>query len=159
MSVMLEPVFLFLAQEYRVRPGHGAALALYDVFCDPGAPARIKAPDALPPRDLKLSSAVQMIRRQWKQMLSAEPPAEGNGIPITVPQRHLFDSVAQACRDDPSGSYTRVARSYNPELTPEQNLAGGRMTEGQRQFVEFVWKPRVRPRLIAAGFWRIADIE
>jgi hypothetical protein len=32
------------------------------------------------------------------------------------------------------------------------------MTPGQKAFVERVWVPRVRPRLVAAGFRRIADI-
>jgi hypothetical protein len=32
------------------------------------------------------------------------------------------------------------------------------MTAGQKAFVENVWRPRVRPALVAAGFWRVATI-
>ena len=159
MTVTLEPMFIFLAQEYRLCPTHASALALYDAFCAPGAPARIAASGALPPQDLHLSSSIQTIRRQWSQMQSVDPPADGHGIPMTTPRRHLFDDVARVCREDTSGGYARIAAGYNPELTPTQNLPGGRMTDGQRQFVEYVWKPKVRPGLIKAAFWKIEDIE
>ena len=157
MSVTPAPVFVFLAQEYRLRPNHAAALALYDAFCAPQALARIDSSDVLPPQDLQLGYAVEILRRQWAQIQSPEPA--GRITAITVPRRELFDVAVKACRDDATGGYRRIASSYNPELTPVQNLPGGKMTAGQRQFVEFVWKPEVRPALIAAGFWRIADIE
>jgi hypothetical protein len=39
-----------------------------------------------------------------------------------------------------------------------ENLPGGRLSAGQRAFVETVWRPRVRPQLVAAGFWRAANL-
>jgi hypothetical protein len=32
------------------------------------------------------------------------------------------------------------------------------MTSAQRHFVDCVWQPVIRPRLAAAGFWRILTI-
>jgi hypothetical protein len=58
----------------------------------------------------------------------------------------------------PGGALRAVGELYDPSLTPHENLPGGRMTPGQKAFVERVWVPRVRPRLVAAGFRRIADI-
>jgi hypothetical protein len=159
MSVTPDPLFVFLVGEYRIRPAHAAALALYDAFCAPGALARIEAPGALPPLDLRLGSAIATLRQQWVQRHSLEPPDATNSVAVSTPPRHLFDAVAKACQNNPAGGYVRLAASYNPQRSPEEHLPGGRMTAGQRQFVEYVWKPRVRPGLIAAGFWRIADIE
>ena len=33
------------------------------------------------------------------------------------------------------------------------------MTQAQRHFVENVWKPQIRPRLVDAGFWQMQTIE
>jgi hypothetical protein len=159
MSVQMEPVFVFLTQEYRLRPTHDAALALYDVFCAPDAPARIEARDMLAPRDLGLVSAIRSIRQQRDQMRQPEQGEPESGIPITTPHRHLFDGIARALQDAPSGSYARLGSEFDPRLSPEQNLPGGRMSAAQRHFVNYVWRTIARPRLVEAGFWRIADIE
>lgn len=159
MSVTMEPMFVFLAQAYRLRPTHVGALALYDVFCAPDAPARIRALHVLPPRHLRLLSAIQVIRRQWAQMQSEEVPDEGSSVPITVPHRHLFDFVTEALLADPDGHYARLSRTFDPQRTPQQNLPGGKMSEAQRRFREKIWVPVARPRLVAAGFWQIGAIE
>jgi hypothetical protein len=159
MSITLEPVFLFLVQEYRLRPTHLSALALYDVFCAPQAPARIRSPEALPPRDLHLSSAAGSIRRQSAALQSPDLGDESVQISITLPHRNLFDRIGDALQRDPQGHVARVARQYDPARTPHQNLPGGRMTAVQKHFVEEVWRPVVRPRLVVAGFWQIANIE
>ena len=49
--------------------------------------------------------------------------------------------------------------AFDPAQSPAANLPGGRMTAGQRAFVEGVWQPRVRPELVRAGFWKIADVS
>lgn len=159
MSVTLEPVFVFLTHEYRLRPTHGAALALYDVFCAPEAPARVKALGALPPRNLRLLAAAQSIRQQWTRLQSSDDTAEGSSVPMSQPHRNLFDFVAETVRNDPGGPYAQVGGRYDPRLTPQQNLPGGRMSAAQRRFVEKVWRPLARPRLVAVGFWQIANIE
>lgn len=159
MSVQMEPVFVFLTQEYRLRPTHVAALALYDVFCVPDAPARIQARETLAPGDLGLLSVIRSLRQQRAQMMQPEPAEPAGGIPITTPHRHLFDSIARAVQNDPSGSYARLGRQFDPGLSPEQHLPGGSMSAAQRHFVNYVWRPLARPRLVEAGFWQIAVIE
>lgn len=159
MSVTMEPVFLFLTQEYRLCPTHAAALALYDVFCARGALARIGVMEALPPRNLQLQAAVESIREQWTQLQSPPQADERSGVAITAPHRNLFDRVADAVRSDSAGRFAEVARQYDPSLAPQQNLPGGKMGVVQRHFVENIWRPVARPRLLAAGFWQIANIE
>jgi hypothetical protein len=159
MSVQMEPVFVFLTQEYRLRPTHDAALALYDVFCAPDAPARIEARHMLAPRDLGLLSAIRSIRQQRDRMLQPEQADPEGGISITTPHRNLFDAIARALQENPGGSYARLRSEFDPQLSPEQNLPGGRMNAAQRHFVNYVWRPLARPRLVEAGFWRIANIE
>jgi hypothetical protein len=159
MSITPEPVFLFLVHEYRLRPAHLSALALYDVFCAPGAPARVRSPAALPPRDLHLSAAADFIRKQWAALHS--PGQQEDGVPVssTVPHRDLFDRLAAALQQDREGALARVARLYDPGRTPHQNLPGGKLSPVQKHFVERVWRPAARPTLVAAGFWQIANVE
>ena len=160
MSIMPEPVFLFLVGEYRLRPTHRSVLALYDVFCAPGAQARVHSPAALPPRDLHLLATINSIRKQWAALQSPEQREDEIRVAITVPHRNLFDRVAAALQqDDPDGALARVARQYHPDRAPHQNLPGGKMNAAQKHFVEKVWRPVARPTLVAAGFWQIADIE
>jgi hypothetical protein len=159
MSVTMEPVFVFLTQEYRLRPTHAAALALYDVFCAPDALARIGVVEALPPRNLQLQATAESIRQQWTQLQSPLEADERSAVAITVPHRNLFDRVVEAVRNDPAGRFAAAASLYDPRLGPVQNLPGGKMNAGQRHFVESVWRPLARPRLAAAGFWQIANIE
>ena len=159
MSITPEPLFLFLVQEYRLRPTHLSALALYDVFCAPGVAARVRSPAALPPRDLYLSAATGSIRKQWAVLQSPEQPEDGLRTSTTVPHRNLFDRLAAELQQDPDGALARVARQYDPGRTPHQNLPGGRMNAAQKHFVDKVWRPVARPTLVAAGFWQIATIE
>ena len=157
-SVTMEPLFVYLVSEYRWRPTHVAALALYDVFCAPGALARVKALAALPPRELRLSAAVAPLRRQFDYLRS--PPADDDsGMSITTPYRNMYDNVVSALRDDPDGPLAEVVRRYDPDLDPTENLPGGRMNAGQRHFVDNIWKPLIRPQLVGAGFWQVGSIE
>jgi len=159
MSITSEPVFLFLVREYRLRPTQQSALALYDVFCAPGAPARVRSPTALPPRDLHLSAATDSIRKQRAALQQREQPEDDVPVSTTIPHRDLFDRVASTLQQDPDGPLARVARDYDPRRMPQQNLPGGRMNAAQKQFVEKLWRPIARPTLVAAGFWQIATIE
>jgi len=159
LSVTMEPIFVFLADEYRLRPTHAGALALYDVFCAPGSPARIRADGVLPPRDLRLATAVGAIRRQCVQLPAPQQPAANREASMIAPFRGLFDFVVESLRQDTAGGLTTLAARYDVTRTPQENLPGGKLTPGQRQFLENVWKPVARPRLVAGGFWRIATIE
>ncbi|MGH8666360.1 MAG: hypothetical protein ACREUX_19025, partial [Burkholderiales bacterium] len=153
----MEPVFVFLVHEYRQQPRHAAALALYDMFCAPGAPARLDAHALLPPMNLTLAACVRTLRAQWLQMYSAEPADAA--IPTTVPMRGMFDRIVDGLTQIPAGRWARLGLYYNPARDPAENLPGGRMTPAQRHFVENIWKPRVRPCLVSAGFWQMQTIE
>ena len=159
MSVTPEPMFVFVVQQYRLRPTPVAVQALHDVFCMAGAPARVRCPAVLPPRDLHLTAASEAIRRQQAWLASPSAEREATGGAITVPHKHLFDRVVAALRADPEGPLARVSEQYDPARAPLQNLPGGRMNAAQKHFVEKVWRPIVRPKLVAAGFWQVANIE
>jgi hypothetical protein len=156
MSIRMEPIVVFLAQEYRYRPSHAGALALFDLFCDEHAPARLEAYELLPPRQLGLRAALARVRAQWNQMKSPAPEDEEELIAVTTPARDLFDAVVRGLRGD--ARLTALRTSYDPQLTAQENLPGGKMTAGQRQFVEGAWNPVVKPRLTAAGFWQMSTI-
>lgn len=156
LSVQPEPVFALLVREYRAAPTAARALALYDLFCAPGAPARIRAESALPPYDLRLPRGLDPLRQP------PPPPApEDEGARRTVPPgppAYLFDYVVALLRQAPDDRLGAAGRQFDPGRTPLENLPGGRLSAGQRAFVENVWRPRVRPALVAAGFWRVATI-
>jgi hypothetical protein len=156
-SITMEPVFVFLVHEYRQQPRHAAALALFDMFCAPGAPARLETDAILPPRDLTLAASARTLRAQLLQMQAAEPPQIAT--PMTVPMRGMFDRIVDRLTQNPEGRWAQLRLYYNPARDPAENLPGGRMTPAQRHFVENVWKPRVRPSLVSAGFWQMRTIE
>lgn len=158
MSVQIDPVFLFLVQEYRMRPAHDAAVALHDVFCAPGAPARMCTFSIMPSLGSRLDAAVRPLREQLNQMRPPEQSEPGTGVPLTTPYRHLFDFVAHALRSNPRGDYARVGNAFDLRLTPAENLPGGKMNSAQRHFVENIWRASAKPRLFEAGFWQVADI-
>lgn len=152
-SIRLEPLFVFLAGEFRLRPKVAGALALYDLFCAPQAPARIDAHLVLPPRELRLREAVERLRTAPSGPGEPEEP-EVRRI-VVAPARQLFDVIVAHLRERPLVEY---GRDFDPELSATENLPNGRMNEAQRAFVDRVWQPRVRPQLVAAGFWKVANV-
>ena len=158
LSARLEPVFALLVREYRAAPTAARALALYDLFCAPGAPARIRADAALPPYDLRLPRAIAPLRAALAQQARPRPEEEGPGPAPPRPANYLFDQVVEWLRQRPDGPLQAVGRDFDPDRPPLENLPGGRMSAGQRAFVENVWRPRVRPALVAAGFWQVAAL-
>ena len=159
LSVRMAPIFGFLVGEFRLRPTHAGALALYDVFCAPDAPARLPLEIGLPPHDLRLSATIAALRRQWESMQREDAESVVQPVGICTPMRNLFDGVLGALRSTPAGDLRRLATLYDPAREPVENLPGGKITPGQRMFVDHSWKPRIRPRLVAAGFWRVDVIE
>jgi hypothetical protein len=167
-SVEMAPLFIFLAREYRFSPTVSGALALYDNFCAAGAPARIKADAVLSPRDGRLDQLITRLR-QGKRIFekAAEEARLACGPDSTAGKRHippspspviyLFDRVVEHLRDD-EGPLRTAARAFDPTREPMENLPGGKLTAGQRAFLEGVWRPWVRPQLMAAGFWRAANL-
>jgi hypothetical protein len=155
-SMQLEPLFVYLAQEYRMRPTPAGAIALYDVFCRPDGPARLSAYSLLPPRELRLGAAIAELRAQPQSDDPAEQSDEAPPRPMA--SKALFDALDRGLRADSGGTWARVSRDYDSRLEPHQNLRGGRMSAAQRHFVDRVWAPVARPQLVAAGFWQIATI-
>jgi hypothetical protein len=167
MSYRVEALFAFLVREYRMKPTPPGALALFDVFCAAQAPARMRALEVLPPRNVVFRSELERIRELWLASqgtrLPGAPLEEGIEGPIALPSppvapRYVFDFVITHLQQLPEDPVGAAGRKFDPELSPAENLPGGRMTEGQRAFVERVWQPRVRPTLVAAGFWRVANV-
>jgi hypothetical protein len=154
----MEPIFAFLVGEYRTRPTTGRALALFDAFCARSAPARMRlVAEILPPRNVRFDR--EMRHRRQPSLASfdtAMPPAAPYQPPIPPP--YLFDFIIADMAGRADNPVVSPGRRFDPALTPAQNLPGGRMTAGQRAFVENVWRPRVKPMLVNEGFWRIADI-
>jgi hypothetical protein len=172
-SVRMDPVFVFLAGEFRTRPSAPGAVALYELFCARDAPARVSALHALPPYDLRLPAAVRPLAESLERtrdareaVASAVPEEDGGGAiapagelpPPLFPARYIFDEVVRQLGSGRRGQLREVGELYDPTLTPYENLPGRRMTPAQQAFVDRVWVPRVRPRLVAAGFRRVADI-
>jgi hypothetical protein len=157
-SVEMDPIFLYLVQEYRLQPTGGRALALYDLFCPAGAPARLSVTNVLPPRDCLLPQLIQRVREPRLACVDAEadPP---RFVPAPqVPGKHIFDGIAKAILEDTEGGVWRVESRFDPERGPRGSLPQGGLGPSQRQFVEGVWKRTVRPALVQAGFWKMATI-
>jgi hypothetical protein len=156
LSVQLEPLFLCLVQDYQVRPTADRAGVLFDVFLAASAPARVRAEAVLPPRDPRLEAAL----RPWRdrQAAAPEPTLPGERRLVLLPPRDLFDGISAYLRKQADGPLQQIARTYDPERTPHENLPGGKLSAGGRHFLDNVWKPRVRPMLVAAGFGRVSSL-
>ena len=156
-SVQMDPVFVFLAQDYRLFPTTPKAVALYGIFCAPQAPARLSLPEILPPLDLAIAAAIRPLKIHWTQVQAARLAASPSRLPLTLPPKYLFDGIASHVERN-SGAMRKIKRRYKPHRTPVENLPGGKMTSAQRVFVDKVWQPNLRPWLVAAGFHRVATI-
>lgn len=75
-----------------------------------------------------------------------------------MPSRTLYTALEECVLTGPESPLLAVAATYNPSRGPIENLPGGKMTAAQRTFVNAVWLKRVRPTLVAGGFWRVATI-
>ncbi len=169
-SVELAPVFVALARDYRFSPTVPGALALHANFCALGAPARIKADAVLAPGDAQLEqlagrlvlqkqayeAAFAKIAEGADEIAPSQPPRRMPASPSPV--IFLFDKVVAHLRSDLEGSLHKAARAFDPAREPEENLPGGRLNADQRAFLEDVWRPHVRPQLVAAGFRRAANV-
>jgi hypothetical protein len=159
LSINTDALFAYCVDEYRLRPQAAAAVALHDVFCAADAPARISATAALPPKDVRIERAVHAFRvpAPREAVDRGRPDPKPQAAP-SLPPKYLFDSVIQTLTCGGGSPWRRLTTSYDPEKTPHENLPGGKLTAPQRAFVDHVWTPIVRPRLVAAGFWKLATI-
>jgi hypothetical protein len=157
-SARPELVFAFLAREFRSRPTAAGAVALFDQFCAPHAPARVRA-DTLPPRDLTLPAALAPIRGAVERAAAFRPTDDApDPPPMPAPPRYLFDRAAALVLADPDGPAAACGREFDLDLGPLGSLPGGRPSPGQRAWVETNWCKLARPALVAAGFWRAASL-
>lgn len=160
-SINMDAVFLFLVKEYQVSPATERAAALYDVFCAPAAPARLQLEPHLPPKNPRIRQALAPYLAAREHLSSGEAASDEEGPTnwMLLPPKYLFDFLADALRDARGGDpLEEIGRTYDPELSPVENLPGGKMSSAQKFFTEYVWGPQVRPRLTAAGFRRIANV-
>lgn len=155
-SVQPDLLFLFLVQEYRQHPTTPKAVALYDVFAAPQAAARVSATELLPPLNFQLEVAIRPLKLNLAQIEEARAKATA-APPLFLPAKYLFDALDLHLRKK-SPSLRAIKRNYRIRRSPVQNLPGGRMNASQRHFVDKVWEPILRPRLIAAGFRRLTAI-
>lgn len=167
-------LFLYLVREYQFRPQATGAVAIYDVFCDPRAPAKVSAVERLPPYNAHLEQTVTQLRWALQTANGGNPPTnnaadaeasptqQANSPPlppsIPLPPRFLFDSIANDLTNANATKITALEQYYDPSLTPKENLPSGELSDGQRVFVDHVWTPRIRPHLVSAGFWRMATV-
>jgi hypothetical protein len=129
------------------------------MFCAVHAPAKLAAYELLPPRELSLAAEVSRVRERWNAMQNPSPDDEDTLRSVASwPGRALFDALVHGLRADVHRKLETVSTSYDPQLSPQENLPGGQMSATQRQFVERIWQPIVRPRLASAGFWQVATI-
>ena len=155
-AVQSDLLFIFLVQEYRQHPTTPKAVAIYDVFCAPAAPARLSTMEILPPINLQIEAALRPLRLNLAQVNAAHASA-AVAPPWILPPKFLFDTIDRHLRQK-SPALRVIQRRYRPERTPLANLPGGKMNAGQRHFVEKIWEPKLRPWLVAAGFRRMGSI-
>ena len=100
------------------------------------------------------AQSTQMVERGAdEQEIWESPPARPS---VPYPGRYIFNGIASQVW---AGKQLRwVAQTYDPALSPHENLPGRRLTAGQKAFVENSWEPASRPCLVSAGFRRIANI-
>ena len=155
-SVQPDLLFIFLVQEYRQHPTTPKAVALHDIFCAPRAAARVSAAEMLPPLNLQIQSAIRPLLLNLALVEEARTKSIA-APPLILPPKFLFDAIDLHLRKK-SASLRAIKRNYRVRLSPVKNLPGGRMNAGQRHFVDRVWEPVLRPRLITAGFRRMTAI-
>jgi hypothetical protein len=155
-AVQTDVLFVFLVREYREHPTTPKAVALFDCFCAPKARARLSVSEILPPVNLRIDAAMRPLRLNLDQVQAARTAAVP-APPLFLPPKYLFDEIDLDLRKKSSG-LRMVRRRYRLRRTPFENLPGGKMDAGQKYFVEKVWEPILRPRLVAAGFRRVGSI-
>jgi hypothetical protein len=134
---------VFLVQEYRFSPTVPKAIALFHTFCAPAAIAKVSNDG----EDEQMQEAMRPITVTWTRMQAALVFGPGNGVPPLSPPSTLFDVLAEKIMR--TGMLGKLRREYR---------AGLNMNRVQQHFVEKIWRPIIRPHLVAAGFWRIAEV-
>jgi hypothetical protein len=142
-SMQMDPLFVYLVQEYRANPTVPKAVALFHTFCAPAAVAKV----SVNTDDPQIQNAMRPITVSWTRMQAALVFGPGNGAPPLSPPASIFDRLAEEIMR--AGILARLKRDYRQ---------GAKMNRIQQHFVEKIWQPIIRPHLVAAGFWRIAEV-
>jgi len=146
-SMQSDPVIVLLVQEYRCNPTIPKAVAIFHTSCSPGAPAKV----SIDAEDEHLQNAMRPITVSWTRMQAALVFGPGNGAPPMPPPSWLFDGLAQ--RILRTGVIGKLKEQYQVARGP-----GEKINRVHQHFVEKIWQPIIRPHLVAAGFWRIAEV-
>jgi hypothetical protein len=146
-STQLDPLFVFLVQEYRVNPTIAKAVALFHTFCAPAAPAKVSVEADFE----QMQRTMRPITVSWTRMQAALVFGPGQGAPPMPPPTWLFDGLAEKIMR--AGIVGKLKSAYQARIDPSEE--GNRV---QQHFVEKIWQPIIRPHLVAAGFWRIAEL-
>jgi len=146
-AMQLDPLFLFLAQEYRINPTIPKAVALFHTFCAPVAPAKV----SIEPDHDRMQHLMRPITVTWTRMQAALVFGPGNAAPAMPPPPSLFDAIVEKIMR--AGVIGKLKGAYQArhDVSEENNRV-------QQHFVEKIWRPIIRPHLVAAGFWRISEL-
>jgi hypothetical protein len=142
-SMQMDPLFVYLVQEYRANPTIPKAVAIFHTFCAPAAVAKV----SVKTDDPHIQNAMRPITVSWTRMQAALVFGPGNGVPPLAPPASLFDRLTEDILQ--TGILARLKHDYRP---------AAKMNRIQQHFVEKIWQPIIRPHLVAAGFWRIAEV-
>jgi hypothetical protein len=146
-AMQLDPLFVFLAQEYRINPTIPKAVALFHTFCAPVAPAKV----SIEPDHERMQHLMRPITVSWTRMQAALVFGPGNAAPPIPPPPALFDSVTDKIMR--AGMIGQLKQAYQARHDQPEDI-----NRIQQHFVEKIWRPIIRPHLVAAGFWRIAEL-
>lgn len=147
----VDVLFYFLVREYRLFPTWLAAWVLYEEFCLENSAARLSV--VTTDRDLPVSFVNSIAVIQQNLEAYFELP-EDERVPLNRlprPDRSLFDFWIERMKRHPAAPLDAAMRDYEAR----DAATSGAM---DAHFLNEIWRPRVRPRLVAAGFWRIATI-
>lgn len=145
----MEPLFIRLVGEYREAPTICKAVALYDIFCAPCAPAKVNADPLLPPFDMRIQKAMRPIKLNWTRLQAAFVFGPSTHICSKAPSRSLFDGIVDYLAN--SETVRDLKRRYR-EVVAEGEGRFAPIDHFQQHFLERIWNPIISPHLLAAGF-------
>lgn len=155
----VESLFLYLANEYRHRPELRSARALYDAFCGEKAIVKLSIPELLPPKSPFLAWELNKLITTYEAFQRFVPTEETPNPPrYQLPSILMYDPYVQAVLANPDSDCHAVAREFDPELAPLEHLPNEQLSSEQILFLQTVWLEKLKPCLVAGGFWQIASL-
>src|SRR5690606_29967459 len=133
--------------------------------------------ELLPPRNVRFAIEMEDMRARvavftLQAVASTEGPAATGPDSSVTPRpdaadvrppgilaaSRQFDQLVARLSATPGSPLADAGRAYDPALSPAENLPGGRMSPAARAFVDNVWRPRVAPVLVHAGFRHASNL-